>query len=323
MKKILIIIVYAMVILASCNTKVDLYTYVGDSTIIYSILEVDADTNYISVTKSSLEYDYYYEPDEIDVRFVGRFGGGSVVDTLNLPTIEKTINGETRTFFYTDKKLLKNQDYEVLVFRKADSVLVTAKTKTINKIVYKKPVGKYIKLQNVNTNRVEWVSTGCDEAPKINAGYFEVYAYFHYRELMPGATDTVNRVMEWKIIADDNKNLYNSTKFVYNASYTPVFFFTLLETNDYLVNNSPYGVQRWLDPFEFKIYVYGEELYNYFIINNATSAIQEVPNYSNVNNGIGLMSSRTTVSAFYVIEQVCRKRITENFPYGFVYEPNL
>ena len=155
--------------------------------VVYSILEVDVDTNYISVTKSSLEYDYYYEPDEIDVRFVGRFGGGSVVDTLNLPTIEKTINGETRTFFYTDKKLLKNQDYEVLVFRKADSVLVTAKTKTINKIVYKKPVGKYIKLQNVNTNRVEWVSTGCDEAPKINAGYFEVYAYFHYRELMPGS----------------------------------------------------------------------------------------------------------------------------------------
>ena len=323
MKKFLTLIALAATFLVSCTTDFDLYIHEGDTTIIYSVLEVNADTNYISVTKSSLEHDYYYKPEDIEVSFAGQFADGNAVDTISLPTIEKNVEGEVRTFYYTTRKLIKDQEYEVLVLRKADSVLVTSKTKTVCNILFKKPLGKYINLRNINVAGIEWIGVGNEEAPKINAGFYDVYAYFHYKELMPGATDTVDRFMEWKIISDEAKNLYNNTKFVYNAFYTPVWFFTLLEKNDYLVNNSPFGVQRWLEPFEIRLYVYGEELYKYFIINNATSAIQEVPNYSNVENGIGLMSARTIVSHFYVIEQICRKRITENFPYGFVYDPNL
>ena len=323
MKKILTLIALAMIFLASCTTKLDLYSYDGDTTIIYSVLEVNADTNYISVTKSSLEHDYYYNPDDIEVSFAGKFEGESTIDTISLPSIEKIVNGEVRTFYYTTNKLIKDQEYEVMVLRKTDSVLVKSKAKTICNIMFKKPLGKYINLRNINVAGIEWIGVGNDDAPKVNAGFYDVYAYFHYKELMPGATDTVDRCMEWKIISDNAKNLYNNTKFVYNAFYTPILFFSLLEKNDYLVNNSPFGVQRWLEPFEIKIFVYGDELYKYYIINNATSAIQEVPNYSNVDNGIGLMSSRTTVSHYYVIEQICRKRITENYPYGFVYDPNL
>lgn len=323
MKKILTLIALAMIFLASCTTKFDLYSYDGDTTIIYSVLEVNADTNYISVTKSSLEHDYYYNPDDIEVSFAGKFEGESTIDTISLPSIEKIVNGEVRTFYYTTNKLIKDQEYEVMVLRKTDSVLVKSNAKTICNIMFKKPLGKYINLRNINVAGIEWIGVGNDDAPIVNAGFYDVYAYFHYKELMPGATDTVDRCMEWKIISDNAKNLYNNTKFVYNAFYTPILFFSLLEKNDYLVNNSPFGVQRWLEPFEIKIFVYGDELYKYYIINNATSAIQEVPNYSNVDNGIGLMSSRTTVSHYYVIEQICRKRITENYPYGFVYDPNL
>lgn len=323
MKKILTILVLTMIIFVSCSTKVDLYTYDGDTTIIYSVLEVNADTNYISVTKSSLEHEYYYNPDDIEVRFAGSFDGEDDIDTISLPTVEKIIDGQPKNYYYTTRRLKKNQEYEILVLRKADSLLVTSKTKTMCNILVTRPMGKYINLRYINVAGIEWIGTGCEEAPKINAGYYDVYAYFHYKELMPGATDTVDRCMEWKIISEDSKSLYNTTKNVYNAFYTPVLFFSMLEKNDYLVNNSPYGVQRWLEPFEIKLYVYGDELYKYYIINNATSAIQEVPNYSNVENGIGLMSSRTTVSAYYVIEQICRKRITENYPFGFVYDPNL
>ena len=323
MKKFLTLIALATMILVSCTTDFDLYSYEGDTTIVYAVLDVNADTNYISVTKSSLEHDYYYNPDDIEVSFAGKFADDNNVDTISLPTIVKTVEGEPRTFYYTTRKLIKDQEYAVMVLRKADSVLVTSNTKTICNIMYKKPLGKYINLRNINVAGIEWIGVGNDDAPKVNAGFYDVYAYFHYKELMPGATDTVDRCMEWKIISDNAKNLYNNTKFLYNAFYTPIRFFSLLETNDYLVNNSPLGVQRWLEPFEIKLCVYGDELHKYYIINNAISLIQEVPNYSSIENGIGLMSARTTVSHFYVIEQICRKRITENFPYGFVYDPNL
>ena len=324
MKKILLILALAMVILASCSTKVDLYTYDGDSTIIYSVLEVNADTNYISVTKSSLEHDYYYEPEDIEVSFAGCFEGESDIDTISLPTIEKIIDGQPKNFYYTTKKLLKNQEYEILVLRKADSVLVTSKTKTICDISIIKPTSLFgINFQSNNVNPIQWVGINHEDAPYINAGFFSLTGYFHYKELMPGATDTVDRYMQWTIGAGQASQMQNASYHFYYTYYTPSRFFVLLENDEYLKNNSPYGVQRWLEPFEFRLDVYGKELFEYFVANNSPSVIPEIPNYSNVDNGIGLVSSRTTVSKFYVIEQICRKRITYNYPYGFYYDPNL
>ena len=172
-------------------------------------------------------------------------------------------------------------------------------------------------------NQGQWAGSHHDDAPNINAGFFSLTGYFHYKELMPGATDTVDRYMEWTIGAGQAEQMQNSTYHFYSSYYTPSRFFFLLENDEYLKNNSPYGVQRWLLPFEFRLSVYGEELFEYYVANNSTSVIPEVPNYSNVENGIGMMSSRSTVSKFYVIEQVCRIRISNNYPYGFIYDPNL
>ena len=323
MKNLLKIMVLAMVLLAACTTKFDLYCYDGDTTIVYSVLEVNADTNFFRISKSSLENDYDYQPDDIEVSFVGRFAGENNIDTLRLASVEKIVDGQLKPVYYTTKKLVKNQDYSILVFRKADSVVVSTTTKTICDISYTRPIGKYINLRSNVLNRVMWVGTKHDDAPLINAGAFDVYAYFHYKELMPGATDTVRQTMTWELRSETADRMYNSTHHHYEAHYTPSTFFTLLEKDDYLNNNSPYGVQRWLEPFEFKVIVYGEELYEYHAVNTATSVMQDVPNYTHVVNGVGMMSSRTSVSTFHVIEQICRKRISENYPYGFVYDPNL
>lgn len=323
MKKFLTIMALAMMFLASCTTKFDLYIHTGDTAIVYAILEVDADTNYISVTKSSLENDYYYHPNDIKVSFAGLFKGENAVDTVELPFIEKIVNGHPKNFYYTTKKLIEHQEYTIIVFRKAEGDTIISKTTTICDINFIRPLGKYINFIPDNVNQVQWVGIHHDEAPDINAGFFSLIGYFHYKELMPEATDTVDRCMEWIIGSGRVDQWQNTTYHYYSTYYTPSRFFFLLENDEYLKNNSPIGVQRWLEPFEFKLFVYGDELYKYYIANNSTSIIPEVPNYSNVENGIGLMSSRTTVSTFHVVEQICRKRITYNYPFGFVYDPNL
>ena len=323
MKKLYPIILLVL-LLCSCTTQVDLYCYTGDTTILYSVLDVKADTNYFRITKSSLEGDYTYNYDEIDVRFAGLFKNEPQPDTVLLDTVTLMSDGFPKTFYYTTKKLIENQEYTVIILRKADSVLVTSKAKTICRISIIKPMSNYgINFQPSNVNQIQWVGTGHDYAPDINAGFFSVTGYFHYRELMPGATDTVDRYMEWTIGSGQADQMQNPTYHFYSTYYTPSRFFTLLENDEYLKYNSPYGVQRWLEPFEFRISIYGQELFEYYVANNSTSVIPEVPNYSNVENGIGLLSARTTMSKFYVIEQICRKRISNNYPYGFIYDPNL
>ena len=323
MRKFLTIIALAAIILVSCSTKVDLYCYDGDTTIVYSVLEVNADTNYFRITKSSLVNEMMYNYDDIDVRFAGLFKNEPQADTITLDTISKMVDGEMRLFYYTTKKLLDGEEYTLLVHRRLDDVTVSSKIKTVCDITFQKPMGKYINFRTNSIGKIQWIGRGTDIAPLINAGYCEVYGYFHYKELMPGAVDTVEQSIEWLIRSDQAKNFYNTSEYYYLATYRPMRFFEILESDEYLNNHSPLGVQRWLMPYEVKIVIYGEELYKYFIINNATSAIQEVPNYTNVVNGIGLMTSRTEKNHFYVIEQICRKRISLNYPYGFYYDPNL
>lgn len=323
MKKLYPIIILVL-LLCSCTTKFDLYCYNGDSTIVYSVLDVDADTNYFRITKSSLENEFTYNHNDIDVRFAGLFKNEPRPDTIMLDTISITTDGISKTYYYTTKKLIENQEYTIIVLRKADNVTIMSKAKTICKISIFRPTNFYgINFQPNNVSQIQWTGTGHDEAPNINAGFFSVTGYFHYKELMPGATDTVDRYMEWAIGSGQAEQLQNPSFHYYVTYYTPSMFFTLLENDSYLKNNSPYGVQRWLEPFEFRINAYGEELFEYYVANNSTSVIPEVPNYSNVENGIGLLSSRSTVSKFYVIEQICRKRISNNYPYGFIYDPNL
>ncbi len=323
MKKYLLFAVLALVF-ASCRTDVDLYIDNGDTTIIYSILDAKADTNFIKVSKSSLHGDYYYEEDDIDVYFTGLFEDETAVDTLQLYPISKSEKGEVKSLYFTTKKLREGEIYEVFVIRHEDGLKVSAKVRTIYHIKFNKPSPyvQHLDFKYTSPRTVEWVGGNMESNFQINAGYFEVSGYFHYRELMPGAQDTVDRSIEWYMGGAEAGYLFNSTYNYYVVSYTPCFLFSLLERDEYLKNNSPYGVQRWLKDFEFRITVLGEELYGYNISNSAGNHNPEINSYTNVENGLGVVCSYTTVSAFHTIDQISRRKIRDNYPYGFYYDPN-
>ena len=343
MKKLLYtVFAIAALVLSSCSNKVDLYSDEGDTTIVYALLDAGLDTNYFKITHSFVgnvnelaqNYDannYKYE--DIDVTFSGVFQGSSATQTVALDTISKWIpydqnstfySGCFQRYYYTTKKLLEGKEYTVNIKRKADGVEVSATTLTITAFHITKPYStQKIKFKGVKKGNVEWKGEDPSMFFKSTAAYFDVVSYFHYKELMPGSHDTVYRSMQWKLGSGVADKLYNSTDYYYVISYTPESFYDVIGSDDYLVNNSPYGVQRWFEKFEFRVSAVGEELYNYNIINNSSSAIQDTPNYTNVENGVGLMSSRVAKSLFLTIEETSRQKVIADYPqYGFIYDPN-
>jgi len=327
----------------SCSNKVDLYSDDGDTTVVYALLDAYADTNFFKITKSfvgdvsSLAQNYdanNYKYDEIEVTFSGVFEGNNAVQTFTLDTISKWIpydpeatfySGCWQRYYYTTRQLVAGNEYELIVHRKADDVNVSAKVKTINSFKLSRPyLNEKINLFSTSPNsKIEWRVLDVATNFQSTAEYFEVTGYFHYKELMPGATDTTSHSIKWSIGEGVASNLYNTSEHAYVMNYTAINFINYLENNTYLINNSPIGVQRWFEQFEFRVDAIGADLYNYLLINNSSSAIQDTPNYSNIENGIGLMSARVSRNTFNTILETARLKIIELYPdFGFINDPN-
>lgn len=350
MKKVLYTI-FAITALtfSSCSNKVNLYSDEGDTTIVYAMLDASADTNFFKITHSflgnvnELAHDYdasNYKYDEIEVTFSGDFvkeklpNGQLVLEHLDLTldTVSKWIpynenstfySGCYQTYYYTTKKLAEGQEYTLNILRKADGVTVSVNTKTINEFKFKEPVNPVLGFTGFSA-KVKWKVYDPNTMFHSTASYFEVYGYFNYSELMPGAQDTVKRSLKWYLGEGTESSLFtvSNNDMYYVVEYTPKALFDVIKSDYYLNNNSPVGVQRWFEPFEFRVFAIGEDLYNYKLINNSSSAIQDVPNYTNVTNGGGIMSSRVEKSKSVKIMEDTRNKIRdENEQFGFIVDP--
>lgn len=318
----------------SCSNDVELYNDKGDSTVVYFMLDTGADTNFAKITKSFagdatiLAQDYdacNYKVGELDVYMLKK------KDTILMRPVQKWLpydpssifySGCYQTYYYTDEKLISGVNYKLIINRN-DGVVVSAEAKTIDDFNFMIPNPD--QEVNFNTNatpQIKW-KNGNPNSMESNAALFEVVAYFRYEELQPGATEWVDKEIRWKLGSDESEKLFNSKYNYYYMSYTPKVLFDILKNDKYLVENSPAGVQRKIKKMRIDITGIGDEYYNYLLINNSSSAIQDTPNYTNIENGVGLMSSRVTRSQKIIINQPSRQKIDEMFPeYGFDYDPN-
>lgn len=344
MKKLIYtVFAIATLVLTSCSNKVDLWSNDGDSTIVYALLDASADTNFIKITKSFVgnvnDLGHVYEAnnysyDDLEVTLTGVFEGSSATQTIALDTVSRWIayndqsvfySGCRQVYYYTTRKLLEGKEYTLNILRKTDNVVVSAKTETINTFVFQKPAATVdITFTDVPTS-IAYVEWRVNDFPyKSTASFFEVTGYFRYKELQPGAQDTAIMEIVWPFGEGKEESLYNTSTNMpyYVISYTPSALYSILERNDYLQTHSPVGVERWFDKFEIRVSAIGEDLYNYYLVSNSSSAIQDVPNYSNIENGVGIMSARISRSLHLNISEKTRNKIHDKFPdYGFPHTP--
>lgn len=322
-------------IISSCNTKVDLYSDKGESTVVYFMLDTSVDTNFVKITKSFIgnanelaqNYDTCnYKIGEIDVKLVRVKNGKQ----MQMNPIQKWIpynpnsmfySGCYQTYYYTTEKLASGEKYKLVITRN-DGVVVSSEAVTVDNFAFRVPTtDQKINFDMSALNRVKWANVG--DSWETNAAMFEVVIYFRYEELQPGATEWVDKEIKWTLGQRKAEEIFSTDEYLYSMPYTPNALFNIIGTDPYLKNNSPVGVIRNIKKVRYEISGIGDELYNYMIINNSSSAIQDTPEYSNINNGIGLMSARVTHTQKNLINDLSRKKIVADFPeYGFVYDPN-
>lgn len=303
---------------ASCSTKVDLYADYKDVPVIYGLLDVKQDTNYVKIVRAfsgtndnpinayevALIPDSNNYPGKLDAR-ICRYGKTSanyvLEDYVTLDTM--TIHNKHIGTFYSPDQLVyyvvtnqsnqntaffktdvanKSYKYELVVLKGIDTV--SSETCLVG--------GENFK---INTNKVtfspptEQIKTRTvNITPADNAAVYELKMAFYYREKKANGP-LVDKQISWK---------YGNNQFEYKDGHYIVEYneATLFNALADAIKGDTLNVERYFNrntSFEFSLAAGGSELYNYIQINSPSEGIsQTIPDYTNIKGGFGLFSSR-------------------------------
>lgn len=291
----------------SCSTDVDLYADYKDITVVYGLLDCNKDTNYVKINKAflgpgnafdiALIADSCNYPNKLDAKIIeyrapSYANNYQVTRTLNLDTI--TIHSKEPGLFYapdqlvyyTKERIRSNNDqynYKYVLQIDRGDTIITSETSIVGGGYFSpdpKPLGF-----NSETGTIKWY-----KCP--NAAIYEVVVKFYFTEVGPG-NDSVNRCMTWSLgthpvstLTEENgKYAINYRSSIFYANLASFLGDDTLKTNvDRIISDKCLGVS---------ISAGGEELYNFISVNGPSSSIvQTIPEYTNVNGGYGVFSSR-------------------------------
>lgn len=305
--------IFALLLLFNaCSTDVDLYSDYKDITVVYGLLDSGADTNFIKINKAfcgnndepidanevALIPDSSNYPGKLDAKLIEYRASASghsyhKMDEFPLDTItvhDKELGvfyAPDQLVYYTTHKIKANTEqykyrYELQVVR--NDSLISATTDVVGGSGFYLPQSALDFGSSSNTGSVSF--TQCP-----NTAVYEVVFKFHFIEV--GANnDSVERVMTWSLGSHPEYTLQfdNGTC---KVPYKPSMFFYNLAS--YLGDDTLKNVERLIyEPsLEVSVAAGGDELYNFITVNGPSSSIvQTLPEYTNVNGGYGILSSR-------------------------------
>ena len=323
MKKQLFFIGLMALVFASCSTDVDLYNDYKDIPVVYALLDAQADTNYIKITKAfcgddehpidanviALIYDSSNYPGKLDA-FIEELKSSS--NQQFQPTGRKifldtvTINDKKPGYFYSPHQKLY---YTTERFNTND-----VGTKYRYRLHVVKPEGDTATAETsivsgdtkVTTRKVNFQSKPSNNASKLvfatteEATLYELAMQFDYLEVHPGKPSVkkevswsygTKRLSEYESVAGSDN--------LYCLYYDVNTLFNVLDDaigNDTVWDENHPNVIRYIGDFTLYISAAGEDFDNYYQFTQAMqNGLSLSTDYSNVKGGCGLFSSRILV----------------------------
>lgn len=312
-KRVLFSLFILMMVLQSCSTKVDLYADYKPITVVYGLLDFTQDTNYIKINKAflgpgnaldiALIEDSCNYPGKLNCRIIeSKASAGSnyftqtrvlEVDTITIHNKELGIfYAPDQLVYYTKDRINNNNQYVHyrydLEIDRGDTIL-TASTGVVGGSRFAIPQA-VMNFSMINpTGTVGWT-------PCTNAAIYDVTIEFKYYEVK-NLIDTLPCSMKMTIMDPRPETDISYEQGVYSTSYHSQDFYNSLAQK--IGADSLQNVERLI--FEpsvtIKISAGGDELYNFISVNGpSNSIVQTIPEYTNVNGGYGVFSSRTAIS---------------------------
>ena len=327
MKKLsaLLLILTGLILFNGCSNDVDINASYELITVVYGLLDPNEDTTYLKINKAFLGEDnaliMAQIPDssefieKLDVRIWPADNPDNIYyfDTITITNKEDGIFYNPNQIIYCSAfKPEPDKKYKLSILYKQNEVTSECTTiahftaSDISKPGFAKAIGFNYDL----TNPVRWNK-------KDNAPRYDVTIRFHYKEIWEGSTDTVFRFIDWHK-ATRQATSSPEVESLYNGS---VFFSSL---NNYV----PYEdasledkvMHRYSGKVDFIVEAGGTTLNTYMEVNEPSSSIiQDRPEYTNIENGIGIFSSRSRAIKIKKLNDLTKSRIQDLYWLKFEY----
>lgn len=304
-KKILYILLVSPFIYTSCNNDLEVIGEWKETAIVYGLLNPGDSVNYVRVEKAFLgegnallmaqHSDSIYYGSNVSV-VLERRKNGQVLSTLVMER-DSTIPKEPGTFandghvvYKTSQKIFSDSDYSLIVHNEQNGYTATAHTPIVDSLTFVNPTPSPLvqTVSWVDNNGptpidVRWI-TGADS--KV----FELAIRFYYAERKLADLTADTNVIELRY--PKIKTINSSAGQNLNITVTGDEFFNFLKTK---LGAPPADYYRVAHKVEFILNSGAEEFSIYLDVIGASPGISQTAGvYTNINNGLGIFSSRTT-----------------------------
>ncbi len=315
MKKVFILfsIILTGMLFYSCSTDFNVVAPYKETMVIYGLLNPDASTKaqYIRISKAYLgegnalimaqERDSINYSNQLDVRLERIDINGIVTQTCVLQRVDTNLkdpgifNSPYEVLFKTPTSfspmLTNGSTYRLTVYNSQTGVTAKAETVVIDSITGD-PISAPSSGMNFTTPLVRTFSF----AGATNAYVYNMTIRFHYKEVNLSLNDTTLKYVNWDL--GDQATGIGQPTISYGGIYLPDLYRIVGSSVAPADTNQ---IKRFVDtpPIEFVITAGTEDLNTYQqIVQPSDGIVQERPLFTNIENGIGLFTSRYMKSIF-------------------------
>jgi hypothetical protein len=323
----LILLLFIPLLWISCETDFDLNAEWKDITVVYGILNQNEDVHYIRIQKAylgqgnvmqmAMEADSNLYPNNLNV-MIQEWNNTTLVRTLELDTI--TIKDkEPGIFFSPDQPLYFTQAslnpayrYKLLITNQNTGKVISSECELVGDFGITTPAANTQINFNIPTNPTKTFAW----RPAKNAGRYQVILRFNYLDVVLGTTDTIARQIEWysPVVKSGNTSGGGDIE----LKFSNETFFSMVETQIPKIEN----IIRYPVNVELVFYVAATDLSTYIEVNEPSSSlVQERPEYTNIENGLGVFSARYDKTSVHRIHFQTINRLLEMDGHNFQWVP--
>jgi len=306
MKKIYLILSVFSIVFVACETDFDVNNTWEEVTVVYGLLDAGdgKELQQIKISKAflgtmdALQMAQYadsinFDPNDLDVKIV-RIKNNGVTDTVTLSAV--TIIRDGNIFndtiiiyeFLNDNFLKSDSEYELVITNINSGNVVTSRTELLSGFSFSNLNGEGFLFGFISTalepefsfssGMIKWI-------PIDNGKIYQIDLLIHYtEENTAGGTPVSKQLVFSQNLVSDNEDVLR---------IEGEDFFNFLSIN---LEKDDTKIRRLRDKcIDVVMTVGSENLDTYIKVNRPiTGIVQERPYFTNINNGIGLFSSRFT-----------------------------